>query len=180
MPTGSDHRLQVIDDWLGKSRTVVYDDGDIGTPPTGTFDASISIEEAQTSDDTTADAAASQSSNAAGSNEGSTGGFFAPYQPPQTADSNQSSDQGTTGGFFAPYQPLHTADSPNASDYGQSEPAKANDPAGHSLLLDDLSGTGLNALSVKDLRDRLKSLGLPTSGRKSELVDRLASEKGSE
>lgn len=147
----------MIDDWLGKSRTVVYDDGDIGTPPTGTFDASLSIEEAQGSDDATADAAASQSS-AAGGNEGSTGGFFAPYQPSS----------------------LQTADAPDGSDYGQTVVPEANDPAGDSPPVDDVSGTDLDALTVKDLRDRLKALGLPTSGRKSELIDRLASEKSSE
>ena len=155
----------MIDDWLGKSRTVVYDDGDIGTPPTGTFDASLSMEEAQGSDDATADAAASQS-NAAGGNEGSTGG----------------GNEGSTGGFFAPYQPssLQTADAPDGSDYGQTGVPEAKDPAGDSPLVNDVSGTDLDALTVKDLRDRLKALGLPTSGRKSELIDRLASEKSSE
>lgn len=163
----------MIDDWLGKSRTVVYDDGDIGTPPTGTFDASLSMEEAQGSDDATADAAASQSS-AAGGNEGSTGGG--------NEGSTGGSNEGSTGGFFAPYQPssLQTADAPDGNDYGQTVVPEANDAAGDSPLVDDGSSTDLDALTVKDLRDRLKALGLPTSGRKSELIDRLASENSSE
>lgn len=46
-----------------------------------------------------------------------------------------------------------------------------------TALLDDTTGAPLEELTVKDLKDRLKDLGLMVSGRKSELVDRLAAAK---
>ena len=37
VPAETGLKLQVLDDWRGQSRSVVHNDGKVGTPPTGTF-----------------------------------------------------------------------------------------------------------------------------------------------
>lgn len=38
---------------------------------------------------------------------------------------------------------------------------------------EDISAAKLNALTVKDLRERCKGVGVPSSGKKAELIERL-------
>lgn len=154
VPAGSGHRLQVIDDWLGKSRSVVYDDGEIGTPPHGTFDASMEIEEAQGDAEAAAQGSATESRD-------DTGADVLSSQPSSTQDVQSPDQQEPSASQSAPVVP--EASSPEVSD-----------PAEDSAQ-DDGSDQDLKGLTVKDLKDRLKTRGLPVSGRKAELIDRLTS-----
>lgn len=159
VPAGSGHRLQVIDDWLGKSRSVVYDDGEIGTPPHGTFDASMEIEEAQHDGELKAQSPANDDSSSEDLGETSA------VQPSSTSD--QAAELAAQPMSSATDQPARDED--EASNDNASDDAQGISSANNSLE------EGLNELKVKDLKDRLKERGLPVSGRKAELIDRLKS-----
>ena len=203
----------------------MYDDGEVGVPPTGTFDGPpIEIARAHKFPDRAEETSLAQSVESAEPNEKTAAkpspsaaqaepatealasiGFFGQYEPakPQTTESGgDSPPTGDTAankpasiGFFGQYQPAQpqttepAGDSPPVKDaatgkpasggfFAQYEPAapEQDNSAGNSPLVDDVSGKDLESLTVRDLKDRLKGLGLPVSGRKA----RLASEKSSE
>lgn len=63
-----------------------------------------------------------------------------------------------------------------ASDHGHIVPEVSDSSGGDSSLVNSVDD--LDTMTVRDLKDRLKRAGLPISGRKSDLVGRLASNQG--
>ena len=191
VPAESGHKLQVIDDWRGKSRSVVYDDGEVGIPPDGTGNGpppyavqakpltaqelSVVTSSDSDTDDTAFEPSSSAPQGGPDAEQPASSGFFGQHQPSvrqstatagnRAPDNSSAGVKPTSGGFFGQYEPAVPENS---------------DPADGGSLVDDVTGKEFANLTVKDLKDRLKGLGLPVSGRKAELIDRLAGEKGSE
>lgn len=167
---------------------MVYDDGEVGIPPSGTGNGppahavqakpltaqelSVVTSSDSDADDTAFEQSSSASQAAPAAEQPASNGFFGQHQPSvqqstatagnNAPDNSSAGVKPTPGGFFGQYEPAVP---------------ESNDPA---PLVDDVTGKDFATLTVKDLKDRLKELGLPVSGRKAELIDRLAAEKGSE
>ena len=117
VPTASDGSLQVADDWHGKSRSVIFNNGHVESAPTGTFDGPPA-----------------QASSAT---------------PPSTSNSStiSSSSSSNSRASEEPPKGLQQIDEPvnKTSDHTTVDP-----------LVGDTNGATLEALSVKDLKGRLK------------------------
>ena len=150
VPSESDASLQVADDWYGKSRSVIYKNGEVRAAPSGTFDGPP----AQPSTATAPTAAATQSA-----------GFF-PTQPttePSSASSSVSA------------QAPESQSSTQANGASQEPAAKPLNSVPESTLVDDESGVPLEDLPVKTLQKRLRGRKQKVSGNKAELIERLQS-----
>lgn len=151
VPTASDGSLQVADDWHGKSRSVIFKNGHIESAPTGSFDGPPAQASSATppSTSTSSTISSSSSSNSRASEE-------------PARHVSASTPELVTG--------------PQAKGLQQiDEPvSKTSNHTTEDPLAGDPTGATLEALTVKDLKDKLKGRGIKVSGSKAQLVDRLA------
>lgn len=151
VPTASDGSLQVADDWHGKSRSVIFKNGHVESAPTGTFDGppaqASSATPPSTSDSSTISSSSSSNSRAG-------------EEPARQVSA--STPQLVTG--------------PQAKGLQQiDEPVnKTSDHTTDDSSVGETTGATLEALTVKDLKGKLKGRGRKVSGSKAQLVDRLA------
>ena len=166
VPSEVDASLQVADDWFGKSRSVIYKNGEVQTAPAGTFDGPP----AQASTTIEPPAPVPQS-----------------ISPIPQSISDSSSQIQTIGepcrGFFdvssPPAQAQATVSPPIAQASGWrtvDEPvAKLEESSVESTLVDDETGVPFKELPVKTLQKRLRGRKQKASGKKVDLVERLQS-----
>ncbi|KAA6419474.1 MAG: hypothetical protein FRX49_10572 [Trebouxia sp. A1-2] len=154
VPTGSDDSLQIADDWHGKSRSVIFKNGDVGSAPAGTFDGPPAQASSATMPVSNTDSS-SISSNHNHNNAEANGAVS--VSAPQLV---------TSSGVEA-----------NGSQQVEGRLVENTEHATEDTSMGEPNGAALEALTVKDLKDRLKGRGLMVSGRKTELVDRLAAAK---
>ena len=87
-----------------------------------------------------------------------------------------SASQNGNGASHQEAAPSSTSGQTGASDHGHIVPEVSDSSGGDSSLFNSVDD--LDTMTVRDLKDRLKRAGLPISGRKSDLVGRLASNQG--
>ena len=152
VPAEVDASLQVADDWLGKSRSVIYKDGQVQTAPAGTFDGPP----AKASTEAAVPASTTQSNN---------------------TESNQvlaSADSCTGASSTLPQAATTQTDAQaNCSAPADMPVAQVAEPRDNAV--DGETGVPLEELPVKTLQKRLRSRKQKVSGKKAELIDRLQS-----
>ena len=147
VPAEVDASLQVADDWHGKSRSVIYKDGQVQTAPAGTFDGPP----AQGSAEAAVPIAITQSNQISASADSTTGAS-------------------STLPLAAPTQPDAQANGSAPADMHVTQVAEPHDKAEN-----DETGVPLEELPVKALQKRLRSRKQKVSGKKADLIDRLQS-----
>ena len=152
VPAEADASLQVADDWHGKSRSVIYKDGEVQTAPAGTFDGPPAQESAGT-----AVPSPIAQSNVMQSNQAS-------------ASADSSTDASSTLPHAAATQPDAEANGSAPADLDVTQEAEPQNKA-----VDDETGIPLEELPVRTLQQRLRSRKQKVSGKKADLIDRLQS-----
>jgi len=154
VPTGWDGSLQVADDWHGKSRSVIFKNGEVESAPAGTFDGPPA-----------------QASSATIPVSNTDSSSFSSDHSHVDAESNGAVSVST------PQLVTPPGIEANGSQQIERTLIENTEHGTEDVLMEEQNGAALEALTVKDLKDKLKGRGLLVSGRKAELVDRLAAAK---
>ena len=156
VPSEPDASLQVADDWFGKSRSVIYKNGEVQTAPAGTFDGPPT----ETSTATEPPVPVTQS-------------------VPGSSSQSQSLAEPSRGFFdVSPAPAQATVSLPSAQASGWTalgQPDAKQESLVENTLVDDETGVPFKELPVKTLQKRLRGRKQKVSGKKVDLVERLQS-----